>query len=257
MLVAVTGCASQADAELADRAGDVPVQSSPSANSSQPREGSPVATKSAAAAPDAPVPVTSTSTSLPDALRKIGVRQDPIPFGATRKRQMAEYDLRHYGRRSVALTPKVIVLHYTAGDSYQSARGLFTSNAPAPGPSGTKPESPGTCTHFVIDKDGTTYQLVPLNIACRHAIGLNQVSVGIELVEPKDATNILARRAQTDAAVRLVKVLQNEYEIPDSDVIGHSMANDHRLFEDLQGWKNDHGDWTPEQVAAFRKYLTD
>ena len=43
-------------------------------------------------------------------------------------------------------------------------------------------ELPGTCAHFVIDKDGTIYQLVPLTIRCRHTVGLNYTAIGIEHV---------------------------------------------------------------------------
>ena len=34
-------------------------------------------------------------------------------------------------------------------------------------------ELPGVCSHFVIDRDGTIYRLVPTTIMCRHTVGLN------------------------------------------------------------------------------------
>ena len=37
------------------------------------------------------------------------------------------------------------------------------------------------------------------------------------------------------AALRLVRWLQARYHITTADVIGHSMANHHRLFKDLRG----------------------
>ena len=38
-------------------------------------------------------------------------------------------------------------------------------------------------------------------------------------------------------------------------MIGHAMVNNHRLFRDLEGWKNDHADWQTPEVRVFRKRL--
>ncbi len=51
---------------------------------------------------------------------------DYIPYAHRRKRQMARYSRRHYGRaRWRLLIPKVIVLHFTGGTSYSSAWNWF------------------------------------------------------------------------------------------------------------------------------------
>ena len=49
--------------------------------------------------------------------------------------------------------------------------------------------------------------------------------------------------------------LQGKYGIRNADVIGHAMVNNHRLFRDLKGWRNDHADWQTPEVRAFRKRL--
>ena len=90
----------------------------------------------------------------------------PIPFCAARKRQMAAYSNRHYGTWSWHLTdPKVIVEHYTDGTTWQGAWNNFAANVKHIG------EFPGVCAHFIIDTDGTIYQLVSLKMRCRHAVG--------------------------------------------------------------------------------------
>ena len=38
------------------------------------------------------------------------------------------------------------------------------------------------CAHFVVDKDGTIYQLVAADNICRHTVGLNDTAIGIEHV---------------------------------------------------------------------------
>jgi N-acetyl-anhydromuramyl-L-alanine amidase AmpD len=181
--------------------------------------------------------------------------QSPIPYGPGRRRQMAAYSKRHYGTASYKLHPKVIVLHFTANNSYSATWNTFAAN------SANRGEKPGTCAHFVIEKSGKIHQLVPLGVRCRHAIGLNHVSIGIEMVQETGgdaraaARKILNRPKQVGAALRLVRWLQGRYDIRNGDVIGHAMANKHRLFKDLKGWKNDHADWQTPEVRAFRKRL--
>lgn len=181
---------------------------------------------------------------------------DPIPYDRDRKRQMAAYSARHYGNREWRLDPRAIVLHYTASSGYESAFNTFASNAPALG------ELPGVCSQFVVDKDGTIYQLTRLEVRCRHTIGLNHVSIGIELVQEDvgggTATSeaILDRSAQARSAVQLAAWLKQRYRIPMRDVVGHATANDSRLFEDRTGWRNDHSDWPEGPLKVFRKRIT-
>jgi hypothetical protein len=100
-----------------------------------------------------------------------------IPFGARRKRQMAAYSQRHYGDRTWELTdPQVVVEHYTDGTAFSAAWNTFAANSTHLG------ELPGVCAHFIIDTDGTIYQLVNLRVRCRHAIGMNWTAFGIEHV---------------------------------------------------------------------------
>jgi N-acetyl-anhydromuramyl-L-alanine amidase AmpD len=184
------------------------------------------------------------------------ITADHVSFGAERKAQTARYSKRHYGEREWRLTdPKVIVLHFTATDSYDAVWSTFDSNAPNLG------ESPGVCSHYVIQQNGTISELVPPRVRCRHTIGLNHVAIGIEMVQSTGPgahwadQQILERRRQVGAAVRLVRWLQARYDIPTREVIGHSMANDDRYFEDRQGWVNDHTDWLKRDVKEFRQRL--
>jgi N-acetyl-anhydromuramyl-L-alanine amidase AmpD len=184
------------------------------------------------------------------------ITPDPISFGDDRKHQTARYSKRHYGQREWRLTdPRVIVLHFTATDSYSAVWNTFNANTPSLG------ESPGTCAHFVIQQDGTIDQLVSLGTRCRHTIGLNQTSIGIEMVQSTGRgahwadQQILDRRKQVGAALRLVRWLQGRFHIPNGEVIGHSMANDDRYFKDLEGWVNDHTDWLKRDVKEFRDRL--
>ena len=186
-----------------------------------------------------------------------------IPFGDTRKAQMADYSRRHYHQHTWKLTaPKAIVLHHTAGANWQSAWWTFANNtayASIPG----HPEKPGVSAHFIIAKNGTIYQCVPLFVRARHAIGMNWSSIGIEFVQEgrsgKDGhwmdRQILARPAQANAGLRLVRYLQARFGIKTSDVVGHATANGSRYFKEYMGIKNAAGDWYAPEVKAFRARL--
>ena len=162
---------------------------------------------------------------------------------------MANYSRRHYGEKEWRLRdPKVIVLHFTATDSYDSVWSTFDSNAPNLG------ERPGVCAHYVIEQDGTIDELVAPPDPLPHTIGLNHVAIGIEMVQATGQGShwadqqILDRRRQVGAALRLVRWLQARYDIPTGEVIGHSMANDDPYFKDLQGL-----DQRPHRLAETRR----
>jgi hypothetical protein len=187
-------------------------------------------------------------------VRAPDIKFDPISYGNSRKKQMANYSKRHYGDREWRLKKvKAVVLHYTASGSYSSAWSTFNSNAPSLG------ESPGVCAQYVVDKDGTVYQLTRREVRCRHTIGLNHVSLGIEMVQEdlgnphRTAEAILGRKKQARSAVRLVAWLEDRYSFGLNNVIGHGMANSSPFFLDKQGWRNDHVDWLKPEVKQFRK----
>jgi hypothetical protein len=184
------------------------------------------------------------------------IKADPIPYGKDRKHQMARYSKRHYGQPRWHLrNPKVIVLHFTAGPSYQSAWQTFASNAPNGG------ELPGVCSHFVVSKNGGIHRTVRPSIRCRHTIGLNYTAIGVEMVQEAGSsshwadTQILHRHRQIHGALRLVGWLKQRYGIKMRNVIGHAMANESPLFKDLEGWRNDHTDWLRRDVKKFRHRL--
>ena len=187
--------------------------------------------------------------SRPTAARPTIV-QRPIPFGAKRREEMRAYARRHYGLDSFRLQgPKVIVEHYTVTDGLQSVYDTFAADVPDV----ELHELPGVCTHFVVDKDGTIYQLVALNDMCRHTVGLNDTAIGIEQVG-RDARAILDRPAQIGAVVRLTAWLRCRYAIPLRDVIGHneSLSSPYH-HEDVAALRRQtHGDWTRAEMTPVR-----
>src|SRR5437763_11878411 len=140
----------------------------------------------------------------------------PIPYGPKRKAEMAAYSKKHYGIDSWHLHPKVIVEHYTASNSFPAAWNTFAANTPDP----ELGELPGTCAHFIVDRNGRIYQLVRTNIMCRHTVGLNYVAIGIEHVGTSDAA-VLHDRAQIRAWLELSAWLVGRFDLGVRNVIGH------------------------------------
>jgi beta-N-acetylhexosaminidase len=142
----------------------------------------------------------------------------PIPYGAQRKADMRAYALRHYGVDDYRLRrPRVIVEHYTVTDTFQPVFDGFAPNVP----DYDLHELPGICSHYVVDRDGTIYQLVRTTIMCRHTVGLNYTAIGIEHVGRSDA-QVLGDSRQMAASLRLTRMLQGRYGISSRNVIGHA-----------------------------------
>jgi N-acetyl-anhydromuramyl-L-alanine amidase AmpD len=149
----------------------------------------------------------------------------------------------------------MIVPHYTAGGTWASTRADFAADTVNMG------ELPGTCAHYVVDKDGTVYQLVSTSIRCRHTIGPERPSHRHQ-DGPGGGTSatwadgqILDRPAQVGAALALVRDLQAHFGIPTTSVIRHAMANSAPQFHDRLGWRNDPADWSADDVGRFRARL--
>ena len=146
------------------------------------------------------------------------VKQWRIPFGAQRKRQMRRYSRRHYGIDDYRLRdPRAIVLHLSVTDTAAQVFNTFAPNHPDP----ELGELPNVCSHYVIDPRGVIFQLVSLRLMCRHTVGLNYTSIGIEHVGRSNA-GVFARRRQLRASVSLVRWLQDRYGIRTRNVIGHN-----------------------------------
>jgi beta-N-acetylhexosaminidase len=176
----------------------------------------------------------------------------PIPYGPKRKAEMAAYAARHYGIHSWRLQPKVIVEHYTASNSFSSAWNTFAADTPDP----ELGELPGTCAHFIVDRNGRIYQLVRLNVMCRHTVGLNYVALGIEDVGTSDA-EILHDPAQLRSALALTAWLVGRFHIRIRNVIGHNESLSSPYHKELyKPWAHQtHGDWKHSDMNVFRSKL--
>jgi beta-N-acetylhexosaminidase len=194
-----------------------------------------------------------TSVLMAAAAPQPTIVQKPIPFPRERKEQMAAYARRHYDIDSYRLRePKVIVEHYTVTATFQQTYNTFAPNHPDP----SFNEYPNTCAHYVIDRDGTIYQLVPRSIMCRHTVGLNYTSFGIEHVGKSDG-DVMGNKRQLAASLRLTRWLRCRYGIATKNVIGHSESLSSPYHkENVERMRNQtHGDMTKSTMRKYRSQL--
>lgn len=177
----------------------------------------------------------------------------PIPFPASRRAETVAYARRHYGLSTWRLRrPRVIVEHLTGSTTFGSAFATFAPDVR----DGELHELPGLCAHFVVDRDGTIYQLVPLTVVCRHTVGLNWTAVGIEHVGTS-AAGVLGNRRQLAASLRLTLWLVQRLRIEPRDVIGHaeSLTSRYRRERVASLRCQTHGDWTRAEMDRYRVRL--
>ncbi len=166
---------------------------------------------------------------------------------------MAAYAQLHYGFSSYRLEdPRVIVEHFTVTDTAAEAIAIFEPDRP----DSELGELPGTCAHFIVDRDGTILQLVPLSIMCRHTVGLNYTAIGIEHVG-RSAEDVLANDAQMRASLALNRWLQCRYAIARDNVIGHneSLESPYHQEQVAELQTQTHEDFTEEEMTIYRQRL--
>jgi N-acetylmuramoyl-L-alanine amidase len=187
-------------------------------------------------------------------LPKPPIRRRPIPFGDKRRREMAAYSKRHYGKREWRLrNPKVIVQHVAVAGSIDSVYNTFAPDHPDP----ELHELPNVCSHFVIGSSGRIVQLVGLRTRCRHTVGLNYTAIGIEHVGFSDG-DLLGNRRQLRASLRLTRWLRCRFGIKVENVIGHneSLRSPYHFERVPSLQQQTHGDMKRASMRVYRRKLS-
>jgi N-acetylmuramoyl-L-alanine amidase len=166
---------------------------------------------------------------------------------------MRRYAERHYGLHTFRLLhPRVIVEHVTATSTYSAAFNTFAPDVP----DAELHELPGVCSHFIVDRDGTIHQLVPLSLMCRHTVGLNWTAIGIEHVGTSDA-QVMGDARQLRASLRLTRWLQSKFHIATRNVIGHneSLSSPYHHERVTRLRHQTHGDMTHRTMVRYRRLV--
>ena len=177
----------------------------------------------------------------------------PIPYGAKRKRDMAGYSRRHYGEFEWRLRRvEQVVEHYAVTNSARTVYDAFAPNSPDL----EYGELPGVCAHFVINGRGRVFQLVGLGTRCRHVVGLNHLSVGIEHTGYSDG-QVMGNARQLRASLRLSRWLRCRFGLGTRRVIGHNESLSSPFYRELDPrFKGrTHGDFRHRTMVRYRRKL--
>lgn len=190
------------------------------------------------------------------------VKQKRIIFDEKRIQLTQQYIKKHYGLdvKDISITPKIIVIHHTGINSFEkSFNRFFNSTLPNDRPDIINAGNLNVSTHFMIDADGTIYQLMSETFMARHVIGLNFNSIGIENVGGENFEDNLTP-AQLRSNIKLIDYLQNKYPTI-SHLIGHYEYRNyekHTLWlEKNKNYRTIKHDPSPRFMKDIRNQFTD
>lgn len=140
----------------------------------------------------------------------------PLPINENRIRLTQEYSMKHYGFSQAEIIPQAVIIHWTAGSTWESAYKTFYDDIRADG-------EVNVSSQFIVDRDGAIYRLTPENFMCRHAIGYNWCAIGIENVGGIDNVEDLTE-AQLSANIYLINYLREKFPTI-KYIFGHYQQN--------------------------------
>ncbi len=153
----------------------------------------------------------------------------PVTFDEHRKQLSLQYLKQRHGieTEKAIIDPKMIVVHFTVIPTLEGTMRAFMDPELPSSRSKIKGASQlNVSAQFVIDRDGTIYQLFPEEITfARHTIGLNYCAFGIENIG--DGKDNPLTDAQLQANIDLVTYLKNKYPTVEY-LIGHQEYNQFR-----------------------------
>ena len=193
------------------------------------------------------------------AAAKPTIKKRLIPYPKKRKREMAAYSKRHYGQLQVAAGRPEADRHPLRRGRQRrldlqhlrprTGRTSSSASCPASAPTSRSPPAAGSSSSSRA------------TIRCRHVVGLNHVSIGIEHAGFSDG-DVLDRQPQLNASLQLTQWLRCRFGIPVKGVIGHneSLSSPYYMELDPDFRGRTHGDFNrasmddlPPQAAEARR----
>ena len=180
---------------------------------------------------------------------RIDIVDMPIDFTEKRIQLTLDYIESHYGFRpeDITIEPRIIMLHWTESSDFNESYQIFKpEEVQYEGISSmvTGASPLNVSIHFLVDRDGTIYRLMPETFMARHVIGLNYCSIGVENVGGEGGVDNMTGE-QVRANINLVKYLSEKY--PSIEYLaGH---HEYRMFENSAFWM--------EKDSSYRTVKTD
>ncbi len=187
---------------------------------------------------------------------ELAIIDTPIIFDENRKSMTLDYLKERYelDRASIEITPKMIVLHWTVYETLAESFAAFEKpSLPNWRPDIENISGLNVSAHFLVDRDGTIYRLMPENYMARHVIGLNHCAIGIENVGGTE--NAPLTKEQLKSNIQLVIYLAKKYPI--EYLIGHyeyTRFEGHPLWLEVDdGYRTEKTDPGPDFMKNVRE----
>ncbi|TRX53014.1 N-acetylmuramoyl-L-alanine amidase [Fulvivirga sp. M361] len=175
----------------------------------------------------------------------------PITFDTTREQLSLEYMREHYGieKAKAEIDPKMVVVHWTVIPTLERSFAAFNpSELPGHRTAIKNAGNLNVSAHFLVDRDGTVYQLLPETTFARHVIGLNHCAIGIENVA--DGKELPLTEKQFEANVKLINHLAEKY--PLEYLIGHDQ---YKQFIGHPLWKEKDANYLTEKTDVGPEFI--
>jgi N-acetyl-anhydromuramyl-L-alanine amidase AmpD len=130
----------------------------------------------------------------------------------------AEVDARARGARRDAVAE--IIVHATGGPFCKGGQVVFSPPGTVESIKRFFEASGQVSIHYIVGRDGEVARSVPENEIAVHAVGRNERSIGIELINAGDGREPYPE-AQIEALVKLIKGIQQRWRIPLAEIKGH------------------------------------
>lgn len=162
------------------------------------------------------------------------ITERPIVWDSLRQALTTDYLRQRHGlpAQRPVIQPKMVVVHWTAIPTLEGSFRAFDPPMLPGARADIQQASPlNVSAHYLIDRDGSIYRLLPDTLMARHCIGLNWCAIGIENVGDGDKHPLT--EAQYHSNLQLIRALMQRHPI--QYVIGHHeyrRFRRHRLYRE-------------------------
>jgi hypothetical protein len=198
------------------------------------------------------VMVSCATRQVVNPIKNLKIADKPITWDAERKKMSLEYMKERYGMDDITaplITPTMIVVHWTDIPTLAASYNAFKSPLLEGREELQNASKLNVSAHFLVDRDGTIYRLLPENAFARHTIGLNHSAIGIENVGDGDKNKLT--QAQFNANVKLIQYLH--YKYPIRFVLGHM---DYTRFKSHPLWREKDPNYITEKKDPGEDWMS-
>ncbi|TVP46602.1 MAG: N-acetylmuramoyl-L-alanine amidase [Mongoliibacter sp.] len=193
--------------------------------------------------------ITSATSTFEVLSQTFRIFEKPIIFNEEREQLSLEYLEKRHGivQEKAVIEPKMVVVHWTAVPSLEATFDVFNPVQLGGRPELTTASNLNVSAHFLVDRDGTIFRLLPDTTFARHTIGLNYMAIGIENIGGPEAP---LTKKQLNANADLIRYLNKKYNI--QYVIGHHEYYD---FQGSDLWKETDPDYLTSKQDPGDKFM--